>query len=258
MDFKNLSLTLDDGLLTIVINRESKMNALNAETIKEISKAFEQVYDDNEIKAVILTGAGEKSFVAGADIGELSALSSLNGRKFSERGQSVFSSIENCPKPVVAAVNGYALGGGCELAMACHIRIGSENAKFGQPEVNLGIIPGYGGTQRLTQLVGKGRAFELILTGEIISAEDAYRIGLINHLTSPEALMPKAKKIAQKIMEKAAVAVAQSIDSINAVFSADDGYQKEANAFGSCLNTEDFKEGTTAFLQKRKPVFIGK
>jgi len=258
MDFNNLVLNLESGILTITISRERKLNALNIETIEEISKAFEKVYDENEIKGVIITGAGAKAFVAGADIQEIADLNNMNGRKFAERGQEVFATIENCPKPVIAAVNGFALGGGCELAMACHIRVASENAKFGQPEVNLGIIPGYGGTQRLTQLVGKGRAFELILTGDIISAEEAHRMGLVNHLTAPEEVINKANEILKKILSKAAVAVAQSIEAINAVFSTDDGYQKEANAFGSCLSTEDFAEGTAAFLQKRKPIFTGK
>lgn len=258
MDFNNLALSLESGILTITINRESKMNALNIETIEEIAAAFEKVHDENEIKGVIITGAGEKAFIAGADIQEIADLNNMNGRKFAERGQEVFASIENCPKPVIAAINGFALGGGCELAMACHIRVSSEKAKFGQPEVNLGVIPGYGGTQRLTQLVGKGRAFELILTGDLISASEAHRIGLVNHVVSLENLIPKAEEILKKILSKAAVAVAQSIESINAVYSADDGYQKEANAFGSCLSTEDFKEGTAAFIQKRKPIFTGK
>ncbi len=258
MEFKNLLLDLEGGILNITINRESKMNALNTATIEEIARAFEKVYDENEIKGVILKGAGEKAFVAGADIQEIADLNNMNGRKFAERGQEVFANIENCPKPVIAAVNGYALGGGCELAMACHIRIASEKAKFGQPEVNLGIIPGYGGTQRLTQLVGKGKAFELILTGDMISAAEAHQIGLVNHVVAPEEVVPKAEEIMRKILSKAAVAIAQSIDCINAVATQDDGYQKEANAFGSCLSTEDFKEGTAAFLQKRKPIFTGK
>lgn len=258
MNFENLSLELNAGILTIKINREQKLNALNLATVQEIDKAFQKVYDEPEIKGVILTGAGDRAFVAGADISEISQLNYMNGRKFSEEGQEVFAKIENCPKPVIAAVNGYALGGGCELAMACHIRVASEDATFGQPEVNLGIIPGYGGTQRLPALVGKGKAFELILTGDIISAKAARKIGLVNHVVPKEELLIKSEEILNKILGKAGLAVAQAIDCINAFYSSDDGYQTEANSFGNCCKTQDFQEGTAAFLEKRKPIFIGK
>jgi enoyl-CoA hydratase len=258
MKFKNLELELKSGILYITLNRESKLNALNIATIEEIDKAFEKVYDEPEIKGVILTGAGKKAFAAGADISEIAELNEMNGRKFAENGQEVFAKIENCPKPVIAAVNGFALGGGCELAMACHMRIASDNAKFGQPEVNLGIIPGYGGTQRLTILVGKAKAFELMMTGDMIDAEEAKSLGLVNHVVSQDELMAKSEKILGKILSKAALAIAQIVDCVNTVGVPDDGYQTEANAFGSCCRTEDFKEGTAAFIEKRKPIFTGK
>ena len=257
MEFKNLKLALENGILTITLNREKKMNALNLATITELDKAFDKVYDEQEIKGVILTGAGEKAFVAGADISEISELNELNGRKFAENGQEVFAKIENCPKPVIAAVNGFALGGGCELAMACHIRIASQNAKFGQPEVNLGIIPGYGGTQRLAFLVGKGKALELMMTGDMIDAAEAKSLGLVNHVVPQEELIEKCHKILSKILSKAPLAIAQLVDCANAINTCDDGYQTEANAFSNCCRTEDFKEGTAAFLEKRKPVFTG-
>jgi enoyl-CoA hydratase len=259
MEYQNLILEKDKGILHLTINREDKLNALNERTMEELEAAFQQVYDDPAIKLVIITGKGSKAFVAGADIKEISSLNPLNGRKFAERGQEIFAKIESSPKPVIAAINGYALGGGCELAMACHIRIASENAFFGLPEVNLGIIPGFGGTQRLPMLVGKAKAFELIMTGTKIDAQEAHRIGLANHVVAPEELMDRTMKMAQLIISKASVAIAQVIDSVNASssLSSENGYQTEANSFGSCLNTEDFKEGTTAFLQKRKPVFSG-
>ncbi|MBX2842311.1 MAG: enoyl-CoA hydratase/isomerase family protein [Flammeovirgaceae bacterium] len=257
MEFENLKLELQSGILTITINREDKLNALNIATLKEIEKAFQKVYDEPEIKGVIITGAGDKAFVAGADIKELAEVNYMNGRKFAEEGQEVFAAIENCPKPVIAAVNGFALGGGCELAMACHIRIASEDAKFGLPEVGLGIIPGYGGTQRLTMLVGKGKAFELILTGEMITGKNAKKIGLVNHVVLKEEVIVKAQEIINKIMAKAELAIGQAIDCINAVYRDENGYQTEANSFGNCCKTEDFKEGTQAFLEKRKPNFKG-
>jgi enoyl-CoA hydratase len=258
MPYQNLKAELKDGILTITLNRPDKLNALNQATIAELDKAFQRVYDEADIKAVILTGAGDKAFVAGADIAEIAQLNYMNGRKFAEEGQEVFMKIETCPKPVVAAINGFALGGGCELAMACHIRVASSKAKFGQPEVNLGIIPGYGGTQRLPMLVGKGKAMELILTGDMISAEEAYRIGLVNHVVAPEDVMAKSEEILKKILSKGALSITLAIDSINAFYSSDDGYQTEANSFGNCCKTEDFKEGTQAFLAKRTPAFKGR
>jgi len=241
-----------------MINRENKMNALNIETMQEIKLVFQHIYDTASIKGVIITGKGLKSFVAGADIEEIAKLNPVNGRKFSENGQEVFDIIENCPKPVIAAVNGFALGGGCELAMACHLRIASENAKFGQPEVNLGIIPGYGGTQRLVQLAGKGKALEIMMTGEIINVQEAHRIGLVNHITTFENLLFACQELLKKILAKSPMAVAKAVECVVAHYSHDkNGYQVEANLFGNCCGTEDFTEGTAAFLEKRKPKFGG-
>lgn len=257
--FKNLSVDIVDGILMIIINRVEKLNALNFKTLEEIKEAIQRAYDETEIKSVLITGAGEKAFVAGADISEFTQINDLNARKFAENGQEIFQLIESCPKPVLAAVNGYALGGGCELALACHMRVASDNAKFGLPEVTLGILPGYGGTQRLPQLIGKGRAFEFIMTGDMISAEDAYRIGLVNHVTTKDGLMPKCKEILGKIMDRAPLAIAQVVESVNAVYKKEeDGYQTEANSFSIACKSEDFKEGTAAFLEKRKANFKGK
>ncbi len=256
--YENLLLNLNNGILTITINRADKLNALNIDTIKEIKNAIQEVYDNADIKSAIFTGAGTKAFVAGADISEISELSELNSRSFAERGQEVFAMIERCNKPVIAAVNGFALGGGCELAMACHMRVASDNARFGQPEVNLGVIPGYGGTQRMTQLIGKGKAMELMMTGDMISAEEAKTLGLVNHVVSQEELMPKCTEILEKIMAKAPLAVGLVIDCVNAVYNKDEnGYQTEANSFARCCTSDDFTEGTSAFLEKRKPVFTG-
>lgn len=258
-EFNNLELSIEDGILTIIVNRPEKMNALNLATVEELRTAIQRVYDDSEIHGVIITGAGEKAFIAGADIKEIAELNEVNARKFAENGQEVFALIENCHKPVIAAVNGFALGGGCELAMACHIRIAIQNAKFGQPEVNLGIIPGYGGTQRLTQLIGKGKALELLMTGEMISAEEAFRLGLVNHVV-PNALVLAAKceELIRKITAKAPLAIGMVIDCVNAVHRPEEnGYQTEANNFASCCKSADFREGTAAFIEKRKPEFKG-
>lgn len=260
MEYQNIKLEVDaSGIAYLTLNRPSKYNALNVETITELGKAFEYIYDEDSVKVVIMTGEGEKAFAAGADISEIANLNELSARKFVERGQDAFQRIEVCPKPVIAVVNGFALGGGCELAMACHVRIATANAKFGQPEVNLGLIPGYGGTQRLTMLVGKGRALELMLTGDAIGAEEAHRIGLVNHvLPTKEDALEKARTMAATIMTKAPQALALVIDSVNAVYLAEDGYQIEANAFANACKTEDFREGTTAFLEKRSASFKGK
>lgn len=258
-EFKNLHLSLKDGLLLITIKRAEKMNALNHATLEELRKAFLHANDDSSIKGVILTGDGDKAFVAGADIAEIAEITDLNARKFCESGQEIFELIELCPKPVIAAVNGYALGGGCELAMACHIRLASENAKFGLPEVTLGIIPAYGGTQRLTQIVGKGKAFELMMTGDMVSATEAKELRIVNYVTTKDQLIPKCEEILKKIVTKAPVAIAQIVECVNAVYNEEeDGYQTEANGFGICCKTEDFKEGTSAFLEKRKPIFKGR
>lgn len=258
-DLKNLVLSISDNILTITISREKNLNALNQETMGELHATFQSVYEDKDISGVIITGAGEKAFVAGADITEFKGVNEVNGRKFAERGQEIFQMIENCPKPVIAAVNGFALGGGCELAMACHMRVASRNAKFGQPEVNLGIIPGYGGTQRLTQLIGKGKAIELMLTADMIGAEEAQALGLVNHVVeTPDESRTKAFEILKKIATKAPVAVALVIDCVNAAYNEEEnGYQTEANAFAKCCGTDDFVEGAAAFVEKRKPVFKG-
>lgn len=258
-NFQNLLLSTENGILTITLNREQKLNALNMLTMAELKSAFQKVYDDRSIRGVILTGAGEKAFVAGADISEFSQLNEVNARKFAEEGQATFQLIESCPKPVIAVVNGFALGGGCELAMACHMRVATSNAKFGQPEVNLGIIPGYGGTQRLTQLIGKGRAIEYLMTADIMTADQAHTFGLANHVlpTKAEALQ-KATEILQKIAEKAPIATGLIIECVIDSFTdGKDGYQTEANAFASCCGTQDFKEGAAAFVEKRPAKFIG-
>lgn len=257
--FSNLKNAIIDKILVITINRPESLNALNNELIAELSECFQEACQDTAIGGIILTGSGEKAFVAGADIKELSAVSRQNALEMSRKGQILFGSIEKCPKPVIAAVNGFALGGGCEIAMACHIRIASKNARFGQPEVNLGTIPGYGGTQRLTQLVGRGKALELMLTGDMISAEEAHVVGLVNQLADDqEKLMEQATAMMKKILSKGPLAVANVIRSVNAGFSFEDaGYTAEAERFAECADTQDFKEGTAAFLEKRKPVFKG-
>ena len=258
-DFNNLQLTQDAGTLLITINRPEKLNALNLETIEEIKTAIQSAYDNPEVQGIVITGSGEKAFVAGADISEIATLNEVNARKFAENGQEVFSLIENCNKPVIAAVNGFALGGGCELAMACHMRLATENARFGQPEVNLGIIPGYGGTQRLTQLIGKGKAFELMMTGDMITATEGKDLGLVNHVVyAREELIPKCKEILEKIYQKAPLAIGMVIDCVNAFYEeGEKGYQVEANSFANCTKTQDFKEGTKAFIEKRRPAFKG-
>ncbi len=258
--YNTLTLELSERILTITIARPEALNALNIELISELKSAFEAAYDNTEVGGIILTGSGEKAFAAGADIKEIAELSELNARKFAERGQSLFSAIENFEKPVIAAVNGYALGGGCELAMACHFRVASLSAQFGQPEVNLGLIPGYGGTQRLTKLIGKGRALELLMTGNAINAEEAKQIGLVNHVEeNQDAMMALAIQLMSKILSNAPLAISMVVTSANAADSPDEnGYLIEANSFASCCGTEDFREGTTAFLEKRKPEFSGK
>jgi enoyl-CoA hydratase len=246
--------------MIITINRPDKMNALNKDVIAELGRAMEEVYTNDEIKSAIITGAGEKAFVAGADISEFLELEGEGGAALAQKGRvAVFDKIEHCPKPVVAAVNGFSLGGGCELAMACHFRVAATNAKFGQPEVNLGLIPGYGGTQRLTQLVGKGKAMELAMTGDMIGADEAKALGLVNHVLAPEELMPKAKEILQKIHTKAPLAISKIIACVNEAAKCDPkGFDNEIVRFGESFNTADMKEGANAFLEKRKPVFKGK
>ncbi|TGE17857.1 enoyl-CoA hydratase/isomerase family protein [Hymenobacter elongatus] len=259
--FENLLYSLDTttGILTITLNRPTKLNALNAATIEEIRQATQQALTDEQVRGIILTGSGEKAFVAGADISELTALDDIRGRAAAESGQAVFCMLETSSKPIIAAVNGFALGGGCELAMACHMRVASGNARFGQPEVNLGLIPGYGGTQRLTQLVGKGKALELLLTGDQIKADEAHRLGLVNHVVPQAELLPFCVQLLTKILSKAPLAVGLVIDCVNAYYDKDtNGYQAEASAFGRSFASEDFREGTSAFLEKRAAVFTGK
>lgn len=256
----NINILNKDGIVTAIINRPSKMNALNQKTIEEVCDIIQEAYDNPNIKGVIITGEGTKAFIAGADIAEIASLTEVSSRKFAERGQEIFAMIENCPKPVIAAINGFALGGGCELAMACHLRIAVESAKFGQPEVNLGLIPGYGGTQRLTQLVGKAKALELMMTADMIAAQEAKSIGLVNHVVAThEELLPKAEEIMKKILSKAPLAIEMVISCVNAVYNKDEnGYQTEANSFSICCKSEDFKEGTKAFLEKRPAKFLRK
>lgn len=265
MNFETLLFSIENGTAIITINRPDKLNALNKNVFTDLDDAMTEVLNNDEIKSAIVTGAGAKAFVAGADITEFGGLDLAEAMALSKRGQNVFFKIENSPKPVVAAINGFALGGGCELAMACHFRLCSENAKFGQPEVNLGLIPGYGGTQRLTQLVGKGKSMELQMTAQIIDAAEAARIGLVNHITTLENLLDKTKEILQTIQSKAPIAVSKIIECVNVAVVSDSaytngksGYDKEIEAFAQCFVTEDMKEGTTAFLEKRKAVFIGK
>jgi enoyl-CoA hydratase len=256
MDFSTITTSLDNHIFTITINRPDKLNALNQTVLNELSSAMDKAYNDVEIKAVIITGAGEKAFVAGADIAEFVAVKDDEGSALAKKGQHIFFKIENCPKPVIAAVNGFALGGGCELAMACHFRIASVNAKFGQPEVNLGLIPGYGGTQRLTSLVGKGKAMEMMMAGNMIGADEAKTLGLVNYVESPENLLPKTKEILNTILTKSPIAVSKVIAAVNAFYDKQkNGFDEEANLFGSVFASEDKKEGTAAFLEKRKPVF---
>jgi enoyl-CoA hydratase len=256
--YKTLLTNLENGIFTITINRPDKLNALNREVMNDLNTVIDEVYKNGEIKSVIITGAGEKAFVAGADISEFSGLSQQEAMTLAKKGQDIFFKIENCPKPIMAAVNGFALGGGCELAMACHMRIASENAKFGQPEVNLGLIPGYGGTQRLTMLIGKGKAMEFLLTGNMIDAANALQSGLVNYVVPQDQLLQKAKEILTTINSKAPVAIAKCINAANHAFTGIKGYEQELFGFSECFTTEDVKEGTAAFLEKRKPNFKGK
>ncbi len=260
MNYKNLLLDINEHIAVLTLNRPEKLNALNHETLSELQQALELVQNDENIFVVIITGSGEKAFVAGADISEINKLNMLDGKKFAEFGQSVFSMIEKFDKPVIAAVNGFALGGGCELALSCHIRIASENAKFGQPEVNLGIIPGYGGTQRLTRLINSGRAAEMILTADMIDSSEALRIGLVSKVYPQSELQSKAFEIASKIASKGQQAIGLALKAIKVVdeVSSREGQNIEATLFALCCGTEDFKEGTQAFLEKRKPTFTNK
>ncbi len=257
MNYSTLKTTTENNIFIIIINRPDKLNALNKTVLSELDDAIQKIYDDENIKATIITGEGEKAFVAGADIAEFTEVGDDSGATLAKTGQDIFFKIENCPKPIIAAVNGFALGGGCELAMACHFRLASDNAKFGQPEVNLGIIPGYGGTQRLPMLVGKGKAMELIMTGSMIDAGEAKVLGLVNYVTSPENLLEKTKEILTVILTKSPVAIAKVIAAVNAC-NGKNGFEEEIKLFGEVFTSDDKKEGMQAFIEKRKPVFTGK
>lgn len=254
--YSTLLTELKNNLLTVTINRPEKLNALNKTVITELAALLNDVYDNNAIHGVIITGVGEKAFVAGADIGEFESLDSSAGADLARFGQQeVFDRIEHSPKPIVAAVNGFALGGGCELALACHFIYASDRARFGQPEVNLGLIPGYGGTQRLTQLVGKNMAMELILSGKMLTAQEAHEAGIVNHVCAPDELLQKTSETLSLICSKAPGAVARAIACINRFDHNEQGYHFEIEQFGACFGTPEMQEGTSAFLQKRKPVF---
>ena len=258
MTYENIIVVAESDIAIVTINRPTKLNALNKATIEELHHAFNILELNHDIKVIILTGHGEKAFVAGADISEFANFSPEQGAQLAAEGQEIlFDFIENLKKPVIAAINGFALGGGLELAMACHFRIASDNAKMGLPETSLGVIPGYGGTQRLPQLVGKGRAMEMIMTAAMITANDALRLGLVNHVVPQTELLDFCNNIATKILKNSPAAITQAIKAVNANFKDGvDGYKTEIKAFGKCFGTPDFIEGTTAFLEKRKAVYI--
>jgi len=257
MTYETLLISKEDRIQTITINRPNQLNALNKATIQELHDALKAANEDDSVRAIILTGAGEKAFVAGADIKEFASFNVQQGQELAAKGQELlFTFIENMTTPVIAAVNGFALGGGLELAMASHIRVASDNAKLGLPEVSLGVIPGYGGTQRLAQLVGRGKAMEMVTTAGMIGAADAKDWGLVNHVTTQEELLALAQKIASKICANSGTAIRSAIKAINANYvDGLNGYNVEVTEFGNCFGTEEFKEGTTAFLEKRKPNF---
>ncbi|PSH04781.1 MAG: enoyl-CoA hydratase [Acidobacteria bacterium] len=257
--FENIRYEKKDQVALITISRPKVLNALNTRTVQELSRAFQTVRDDDDVRVVILTGEGDKAFIAGADINEIVRLGPIEAQAFAVRGQAVFSLIENCGKPVIAAVNGFALGGGCELALACTLRLASENARFGQPEVKLGVIPGYGGTQRLPRIVGKGRALQILLTGEMIDADEAHRIGLVNEVLPVAELLHRAEDLARKIIANGPIAVRYCLDAVNKGLDMTlaEGLAQEAALFGLSCATDDKNEGTSAFLQKRAPHFKG-
>ena len=258
MPYQHLSVSVQDRIATLTVNRPDKLNALNAKLIGELGAAIDELQERDDVAGIILTGAG-RAFVAGADIAELTGISALQGKRLARRGQEIFRRFETSPKPTVAAVNGFALGGGCELAMACHVRIASDAAKFGQPEVKLGVIPGYGGTQRLPRLVGRGRALQLLLTGEMIDAQEAFRIGLVNRVVAPDQLIPAATAMIQQMLMNAPLGIAACIDVLDRGLEMplDDALALEATQFGVLITTKDTAEGTKAFLEKRAPRFTG-
>jgi enoyl-CoA hydratase len=254
--YQTLLTELEQGILTVTVNRPDKLNALNRSVFDDLNALMDQVDTDPAIRGVILTGSGPKAFVAGADISEFTQLSKEEAMALAKRGQDCFFRLERSRKPIIAAVNGFALGGGCELAMSCHIRLASENARFGQPEVNLGLIPGYGGTQRLTQLIGKGRAMELMMSGNMLNAADAHRVGLVNHVFTADTLLEESKKLLTTILSKGPNAVGRVIAAVNAVGAPDEaGYKEEVRLFGECFGTPEMQEGVGAFLEKRTPKF---
>ncbi|MBK5270550.1 MAG: enoyl-CoA hydratase/isomerase family protein [Bacteroidia bacterium] len=255
--YQTLLTSLENGILIITINRPDKLNALNKQVFNDLEEVIDEVYANDTIKSVIITGGGSKAFVAGADISEFLELKPDQAPELARRGQIVFDKIEKSPKPIIAAVNGFALGGGCELALACHFIYASENAKFGQPEVNLGLIPGYGGTQRLTQVIGRNRAMELLMSGNMITAKEAMEYGMVNKVVSSENLLPKTKEILMTIQSKAPLAVSKAIETVNNFDHTQQGYDFEIKKFGECFATNDMKEGTAAFLEKRKANFLG-
>ncbi len=259
MPYQTISVSINNRIATVTIERESKLNALNHQTLSELKTAFSDLQTNDQVGGVILTGSGSKAFAAGADISEIQNLSLNSGRSFARFGQDVFNLIESLDKPVIALVNGFALGGGCELAMACHMRIASENARFGQPEVNLGLIPGYGGTQRLPRLIGRGRALELLLSGDMVSAQRAYEIGLVNKVVPADELEEAGTKLLSSILSKAPRAISHVLEAVNRgqELSLPDALHVEADYFGMSCATNDMKEGTSAFLERRKPEFKG-
>ena len=254
--YQTLLTELEQGILTVTVNRPDKLNALNRSVFDDLNALMDQVDTDPAIRGVILTGSGPKAFVAGADISEFTQLSKEEAMALAKRGQDCFFRLERSRKPIIAAVNGFALGGGCELAMSCHIRLASENARFGQPEVNLGLIPGYGGTQRLTQLIGKGRAMELMMSGNMLNAADAHRVGLVNHVFTADSLLEESKKLLTTILSKGPNAVGRVITAVSAAGAPDEaGYKEEVRLFGECFGTPEMQEGVGAFLEKRTPKF---
>lgn len=260
MQYKNVIVETSSKIATVTINRPDKLNALNKETIQELNEVFTKLDKDSDVRVIVLTGSGEKAFVAGADISEFAQFTVEEGAQLAAQGQEkLFNFVENLSTPVIGAVNGFALGGGLELAMSCHFRVASDNARMGLPEVSLGVIPGYGGTQRLPQLIGKGKAMELIMTAGMIKADEALTLGLVNYVVPQADLLEHCYGIARKIINNSPVAIGKAIKAINANFEDGvNGYKMEIQAFGYCFGTQDFKEGTTAFLEKRKPEFIGK